>query len=431
MDLTALAARHLDDARARTGTLLAPLDDDELVQQPSPLMSPLVWDVAHIAHYEELWLLRNLVDAPATDPRFDDLYDAFRHPRRDRAALPILAPDAARAYARDVRGRVLDVLDQVDLDAHPLSRDAFVYGMVAQHEHQHQETMLATIDLMDRPYTDGMARGRRCGTTAGPPGNHEVSLPGGRVVMGTDTEPWAYDNERPAHVVDVAPFRIDRTPVTNEAYATFVDDGGYDDPRWWSSAGWDWRHEAQLAAPQGWRREGGGGWTVRRFGHRIDLPSHEPVQHVCWYEADAFARWSGRRLPTETEWEYAASWSPERAKRRYPWGDHDPTPALANLGRLGLGPDPVGAHPDGATEAGVLGMVGDVWEWTASTFHGYPGFVSFPYPEYSEVFFGDEYRVLRGGSWATHPSACRATFRNWDYPIRRQIFCGFRCARDA
>ncbi len=431
MDLKRLAAFHLDDARARTELVLEPLDDDELVHQVSPLMSPLVWDLAHIAHYEELWLLRALVDAPPTDARFDDLYDAFRHPRRERATLPILGPDEARLYAKDVRQRALDVLDHLVLDDRPLAHDAFVYGMVAQHEHQHQETMLATINLMDRPYPDRrdrVSRGSSPAEVINAPA--EVRLPGGPFVLGTDTEPWAYDNERPAHLVDVGPFRIDRTPVTNGAYQTFVDDGGYDDRRVWSAPGWAWRHEARLTAPGGWHRDGDGGWSVQRFGHRADLPLHEPVQHVCWYEADAFARWAGKRLPTETEWEYAASSGSEASKRRYPWGDRDPTPELANLARVQLGPDPVDAHPTGATPAGLLAMVGDVWEWTSTTFHGYPGFVSFPYREYSEVFFGEEYRVLRGGSWATHPSACRATFRNWDFPIRRQIFSGFRCARD-
>jgi gamma-glutamyl hercynylcysteine S-oxide synthase len=432
MDLKALAACHLHDARARTSRLLEPLADDELVAPVSPLMSPLVWDLAHIAHYEELWLLRALVDAPATDTRFDDLYDAFQHPRRERAALPILGPDEARVYAHDVRARVLDVLDRLVLDEQPLSRDGFVYGMVIQHEYQHQETMLATIDLMDRPYP-GRADWRPSPCLAAPDecGSTEVSLPGGPFEMGTDAEPWAYDNERPAHLVSVAPFRIDRTPVTNDAYRAFVDDDGYDEPGWWSPAGWAWRHEACLVAPHGWRREGAGSWSVRRFGHRTDLAPGEPVEHVCWYEADAFARWAGKRLPTEAEWEYAASWSPEGIKRRYPWGDRDPTPALANLACLRLGPDDVAARPRGATAAGVLAMVGDVWEWTSTTFTGYPNFVAFPYREYSEVFFGDEYRVLRGGSWATHPSVCRTTFRNWDFPIRRQIFCGFRCARDA
>jgi iron(II)-dependent oxidoreductase len=431
VELRTRARVQLEHARDQTLAVLGPLDDAELERQVSPLMSPLCWDLAHIAHYEELWLLRSLVDAAPTDPRFDDLYDAFRHPRRERADLDILSPCAARAFASEVRGRVLEVLDRIPLDDRPLLHDLFVYGMVIQHEHQHRETMLATIGLMDRPYPDGPPPAP---ATAPPAPSAapaaEVRLPGGSVQLGTDQDGWAYDNERPAHRVELAPFHLDVTPVTNAAYQGFVEAGGYDDPRLWSEPGWAWRLEAGLEHPHGWQQEGDRGWSVRRFGHRLDLRPDEAVQHVCCHEADAFARWAGKRLPTEAEWEYAASGAPDGTTRRYPWGDDDPTPAHANLGGAQLGPSPVDAHPAGASPAGVLGLLGDVWEWTATTFHGYPGFEPFPYREYSEVFFGDEYRVLRGGSWATGPSACRATFRNWDYPIRRQIFCGFRCARD-
>jgi len=236
--------------------------------------------------------------------------------------------------------------------------------------------------------------------------------------MGTDRAPWAYDNERPAHRVELSAFRIDTTPVTNRAYTAFVGDGGYDDDRHWTSEGWAWRQAAELAAPQFWSRDGNGGWLRTRFGRVEELPPDEPVQHVCWYEADAFARWSGARLPTEAEWERAACGA-------------DPT--AGNLWRPGarFGPEPVGRRPEGASSEGVLALFGDVWEWTSSDFVGYPGFHSFPYREYSEVFFGAEYKVLRGGSWATDATAIRRTFRNWDFPIRRQIFAGFRCARDA
>jgi iron(II)-dependent oxidoreductase len=246
--------------------------------------------------------------------------------------------------------------------------------------------------------------------------------------MGTDDDPWALDNERPAHVVDVDPFFIDTYPVTNGDYAEFVAAGGYAEPRWWTAAGWKWRGAAGLARPQFW--DGGGGRN--RFGWVEALEAstaREPVQHVCWYEADAYARWAGKRLPTEAEWEKAASWGPDGRKRRWPWGDAPPTPAHANLGQSHFGPAPVGSYPAGASAWGVQQMVGDVWEWTASDFSAHPGFGSFPYREYSEVFFGPDYKVLRGGSWATDPVAMRSTFRNWDYPIRRQIFAGFRCAR--
>jgi iron(II)-dependent oxidoreductase len=244
-------------------------------------------------------------------------------------------------------------------------------------------------------------------------------------------EAAALDNERPVHEVDVPAFWIDAAPVTNAAHRGFVEDGGYDEPRWWTSEGWAWRTEAALIAPQFWRRDGAA-WTRLRFGHVEPLPPEEPVQHVCWYEADAYARWAGRRLPTEAEWEKAAVFDPDTgASRRWPWGDASPTEDRANLGQRHLGPAPVGAYPGGVSAVGCHQMVGDVWEWTASDFLPYPGFEWFPYAEYSDVFYGTEYKVLRGSSWATDPGVGRTTFRNWDLPIRRQIFAGFRTARDA
>ncbi len=390
-------------------------------------MSPLVWDLAHVGNYEELWLLREAAGAAPMDASLDDLYDAFRHPRPNRPALPLLGPPEARRYIAEVRGRVLDTLESVDLeDERPLLARGFVYGMVVQHEHQHDETMLATLQLMDGPGYRPLAPPPPVGSAV----PEEVVIPAGPFVMGTDDEAWAYDNERPAHVVDLPAFRIDAAPVTNGAYSEFVADGGYDDPRWWTEDGWAWRQKEDLRHPQFWWAEGGGGWSRLRFGWREDLPLDEPVQHVCWYEADAYARWAGKRLPTEAEWEKAASWGPDGVKRRFPWGDAEPGAGQANLGQTHFRPAPVGAYPAGASAYGCHQLVGDVWEWTSSDFEPYPGFVTFPYREYSEVFFGSGYKVLRGGSWATSPLAVRTTFRNWDYPIRRQIFAGFRCARD-
>jgi gamma-glutamyl hercynylcysteine S-oxide synthase len=370
--------------------LLDPIGDADLVRQVSPLMSPLVWDLAHVGHYEELWLLRNIAGASPTDARFDDIYDAFKHPRRERPSLPILGPTEARAFVASVRSRALGALASLDLEGDdPLLRGGFVYGMVIQHEHQHDETMLATIQLMEDFAHPDAASWRPKAVASEDAGMVDVA--GGPFLMGTD-DAWAYDNERPQHQAEVAPFRIDRTPVTNGQYRAFIEDGGYDDVRLWGEAGWAWRQETGADGPLFWRREGGGDWSRRRYGRREDLPPGEPVQHVCWHEADAFARWRGARLPTEAEWEKAAT-------------------------------------GEGATD-GPTHMLGGVWEWTASDFAGYPGFRSFPYREYSEVFFGPEYKVLRGGSWATDPVVRRATFRNWDYPIRRQIFAGFRCAED-
>ena len=412
----------LDEARARTLTLLDPVPEADQIRQVSPLMSPLCWDLAHIGHYEELWLVRALTEAPPADRRFDDIYDAFRHPRSERSRLDILGPAAAREFDVEVRARARAALHHIDLrSGAPLLHDGFVYGMVAQHEHQHVETMLAAIQLMEEfahPAADGHDPPTHApATRAALPA--EVLVPAGSFTMGTDTHAWAYDNERPAHEVELPAFFIDTTPVTNRAYLEFVEAGGYTDDELWTRNGREWRDEAHLSAPQFWARGDTGAWTRRRYGRVEALPLDEPVQHVCWYEADAYARWRGTRLPTEVEWERAAQGASLAAANLWTDGPHR------------FGPSPVGSRPDGASDCGAHQMLGDVWEWTSSHFHPYPGFRSFPYPEYSEVFFGDEYKVLRGGSWATHPLATRTTFRNWDYPIRRQIFAGFRCARDA
>jgi iron(II)-dependent oxidoreductase len=427
-DLRDLVATELGRARERTTTLTGAVGDDDLIRQHSPLMSPLVWDLAHVGNQEELWLVRDVGGREPVRRDIDELYDAFKHPRRDRPALPLLGPAEARRYVAEVRDKVFDVLDHTRLDAHrALVADGFAFGMIVQHEQQHDETMLATHQLRSGP---PVLAAPPPPATAGPV-TGDVLIPGGPFTMGTDTEPWALDNERPAHRVDVPAFRIDRAPVTNGAYAAFLDAGGYDDARWWSPAGWDHRQAAGLTAPQHWQRDGAG-WAHTRFGRTTPIAEDEPVVHVCFYEAEAYTSWAGKRLPTEAEWEKAARYDPATGRsRRYPWGDDPPEPRHANLDQRHLQPAAAGAYPDGVSPAGVHQLIGDVWEWTSTDFHGYPGFVAFPYQEYSEVFFGPGYKVLRGGSFGTDRSAVRGTYRNWDNPIRRQIFSGFRCARDA
>ncbi|MEU4888709.1 MULTISPECIES: ergothioneine biosynthesis protein EgtB [Streptomyces] len=423
------AADALTAARDRTALLTSCVDDPELTEQHSPLMSPLVWDLAHIGNFEDQWLLRAVGGREALRPDVDAVYDAFEHPRAERPSLPLLPPGEARHYVADVRTRALDVLADTRLEGGELTDAAFAFGMIAQHEQQHDETMLITHQLR---------RGPAALTAPAPPPAPadaaslpaEVLVPGGPFTMGTSAEPWALDNERPAHRRDVPAFLIDTVPVGNGAYLSFIEDGGYEEPRWWAPEGWAYIREHGLRAPLFWRREGSG-WVRRRFGVTEPVPLGEPVLHVSWYEADAYARWAGRRLPTEAEWEKAARHDPATGRsRRYPWGDADPGPDHANLGQRHLRPAPLGSWPRGTSPLGVRQLIGDVWEWTASDFLPYPGFRAFPYREYSEVFFGPEHKVLRGGSFAVDPVACRGTFRNWDLPVRRQIFAGFRTARD-
>jgi iron(II)-dependent oxidoreductase len=393
-ELPAIAA-SLQRARETTLQLLAPLDDELLVAQVSPIMSPLVWDLAHIGWFEELWLVRGDEHGEPSVAGFDDLYDAFRHERGERSSLPILKPAEAPAYLESVRRQALRVLEDEP-------RDAYVYGLVVQHELQHQETMLQTLQLSGVAYPTPPQDDLRP-----PPRPEDLLVPGGPFILGTNDRLWAYDNERPAHVVELPAFRIERQPVTNERFAEFVEDGGYRERRYWSDEGWRWLQAERVEAPLYWERAREG-WLRRRFGHREPVPPAEPVQHISFYEAEAVAAWAGKRLPTEAEWEKAAQGA---------------GPGEPNLGRTSFGPLPVAPH--------ATSLLGDVWEWTSSPFSGYPGFEAFPYAEYSEVFFGDEQRVLRGGSWATDPLVARVTFRNWDLPQRRQLFSSVRLASDA
>jgi iron(II)-dependent oxidoreductase len=423
---------RLHQARARTFLLVAPLSDEELRTQHDRLMSPILWDLGHIAHFEELWLTRNL-DGPIEFVEMPGTYNPFEHPRSERGALPLPGLDECRGIMNEIRGRVLARVAATDLaGANPLLRDGYVYRMVLQHEYQHNETILQTLQLkLGEPYSPVVRFDLPPAPAARPSPGDMALFPGGPVEIGTDDRSEAYDNERPRHLAEVRPFFIDVDPVTNGDFLAFIAADGYAKPEYWSDGGRRWLAESGAQAPKYWVfREGR--WVTRTMDRAGAVDPRHPVCHVSWYEAEAFARFAGKRLPTEIEWEAAASWDPATGrKRRFPWGDQPASRELANLDQLGFGTTPVGAYQRNVSPIGCYGMIGDVWEWTASDFRPWPGFEAFPYQEYSEVFFGDEYKVLRGGSWATRPGAVRNTFRNWDYPIRRQIFSGFRCARDA
>lgn len=414
-DRSALIER-LTATRARTLALYAPLDDTDVARTPDPIMSPPLWDLGHIAAYQELWVECRLQRRPSRHPDLQRAYDAFETPRARRTQVRLLDRGGCEAYLAQVHEASLEAVSRLDVGvevAEPqLAAGGFVFDLVAQHEAQHTETVLQTLQMFD----DGTYRpaGRRPLPAAADakPGRLEVAA--GTFVMGAPDDRFAYDCERPAHERHVGAFAIDRTLTTNAQYLEFMDAGGYSRAELWSPEGWEWRTREQIGAPRYWR-PGRDGWLTRSFDEVSPVDPALPVCHISFWEADAYARWAGGRLPTEAEWERAAAGADAGA---------------ANLGQDAFGAAPVGAFAAGASSVGCVQMLGDVWEWTASPFAPYPGFRAFPYPEYSEVFFGGDYRVLRGGSWATQTIASRTSFRNWDHPYRRQIFAGVRVAWD-
>jgi iron(II)-dependent oxidoreductase len=411
----------LQEARERTLALVAAISDEDLERVLSPLMSPLVWDLGHIAAFEDLWLVHRYGELPLLREDLADVYDAFETPRAHRGDLPLLAPDEAREYLEEVRARTLEVIDERGA--------AEVHEMVMRHEHQHNETMLQAIQLARLSCYRPPAPRAEPSPVATLTGLELIEIPAGECTIGAGRFGFAYDNERPRHRTDVRGYMIGRTPITNATYLTFVEGGGYERREWWSDEGWAWKEEYDITRPLAWTADLQAEWRLSSFE---PLDPQRSVVHISWFEADAFARAHGVRLPTEVEWEKAATWDQKDGiARPYPWGRKPPIAGLhANVDHGGGGTAPVGSYPAGAAPSGCLGMIGDVWEWTASDFTAYPGFRAYPYKEYSQVFFGSDYKVLRGGSWATRARVITPAFRNWDYPQRRQIFAGLRIARD-
>ncbi len=368
---------ELAEARERTLWLVETIADRDLDRVHSPLMSPLVWDLGHIAAFEDLWLCQRAAGLEPLRPDLMAVYDATETPRAQRGDIPYLRRPDAVEYMAAVRERALGVLASADLgpDSDRLNANGFVWEMLIQHEHQHNETMLQTLALAEQGVFRPDSRFQIADVRS--EGSAWLDVPGGTFAMGQDGSGFAYDNERPRHAVDVPDFRIMSRPVSNGEYARFVAETGAERPLYWTEDGGE-----------------------RRFDQVAEIDPDLPVMHVSWFEADAYARWAGLALPTEAQWEKAAAMA---------------EPLRGNLDQRDFGPGHTGA------------FVGDCWEWTASGFSGYPGFAAYPYPEYSQVFFDAGYKVLRGASWATRPSVARTTFRNWDHPGRRQIFVGFRC----
>ncbi len=412
----------LHAVRRRTLALIDGIATEDLERVHSPLMSPLVWDLGHVAAFEDLWGSHRRSGCPLLRADLAELYDAFETPRAGRGDLPFLRHREALEYLGAVRERVLS-----EIDHHGVGTE---HELVLRHEQQHAETMLQTIELARlEDFVPRAAPSPPARPPVGPVGDgglELVSVPAGPCEIGAGPDGFAYDNERGRHRVELPAFCIGQTPITNATWLAFAEGGGYQRREWWSREGWAWKEQYDIHGPAGWGRDG----REWRIGGWVPLVQDRPVVHVSWFEADAFVRAHGARLPTEAEWEKAATWEQTSARARsWPWGETAGGPERANLDAAAWGTESVTCRPGSASPCGCLAMLGDVWEWTASEFVAYPGFRAHPYPEYSEVFFARGHRVLRGGSWATARGAVSPTFRNWDLPERRQIFSGVRIAR--
>jgi iron(II)-dependent oxidoreductase len=435
--------------------------EEDLHESPGGGFRPVIWHLAHIGVFEAYWILQKAKGDPAPDERYERIFDPIATPRENSKNLP--SRREMEAYLARVREATLDYLAaaQPDTPAHELLlssplqqllRDNYVFHLVLEHERQHQETLAYLLHMLDpakkRRATQDNSHDDATTTTtppevALPDASHVavrdmVTVPAGEFLSGAPWEMFVYDNELPAHTVSLPAFKIDRQLTTNAEYARFMAEGGYARREWWSEEGWQWRERENWTRPLYWTEDAGdnsdnnGGtdrWRVRGMFEEVALKADHPVAGVSWYEAEAYARFMGKRLPTEAEWEKAAAWDATTHRTRlYAWGDAEPSPAHGNFDLRYWDTTPVGSFPAGASSYGCLDMTGNVWEWTSDLFAGYENFKAYPYPEYSEAWFDEDHRVLKGGSWATHPSILRTSFRNFFRRHFRIAFAGIRLA---
>jgi len=418
----------LIDARERTLALVEDLDDEQIMGPRLRIVNPLRWEIAHVAWFQERWALRHLRGKEPIRAEVDLLYDSALVAHDTRWDLPLFSRKETLLYMRRVLERVIEEIGDRDTTGEEL----YFHLLPIFHEDMHCEAITYTRQTLGYPAPCRGPFVRPDGQSAAHAGSvrGDVEIPGGEFLLGAvPGSGFAFDNEKWAHPVRLAPFRMARAATTQSEFAEFVDDGGYERDEFWSEAGRSWRESTRAEHPVYWGRDAAGKWLRRNFDEWVGLEPHHPVLHVNWYEADAYCRWAGRRLPTEAEWEMAAAAEPgSRAKRKYPWGSTEPDSKRANLDWRFLGCVDVGAHPEGDSAAGCRQMTGNVWEWTADSFGPYPGFVIDPYKEYSAPWFGD-HKVLRGGCWVTRSRLIRNTWRNFYTPDRRDVWCGFRtCA---
>ncbi|MER3427485.1 MAG: ergothioneine biosynthesis protein EgtB [Pyrinomonas sp.] len=434
-----LIAEQLERTRERTLGLFDLAQEKHLHQSPGFGYRPIIWHLAHIGAFEEHWILQRAKGDAPLDRGYMRLFDPIKTPREESRDLP--SRREMEDYLGRVRERTLSFLERASFTTEtPLLRDAYVFHLVLEHERQHQETLLYLFQLLPLEKKNALppVDERRdaedsavltAESVSSDAREHWIRVPEGECVIGAVWSVFAYDNEFPSHTVHLPAFEIARTPVTNAEYLCFVEEGGYQRREFWSAQGWAWREREGWTAPLYWQRDEDG-WTLRTIFQQRPLPLAHPVWGISWYEAEAYARFIGKRLPTEAEWERAASWDGAR-KRLYAWGDEPPSAKRCNFGAERWNTTPVNAFIHGRSACGCLDMTGNVWEWTASVFGPYDGFRPFPYPEYSAEWFDGDHRVLKGGSWATSASVLRTSFRNFFRRHFRIAFAGVRCAAEA
>ena len=427
----AILASWVRDARLRTLELVADLSDEQLMGPQLRIVNPLMWEIGHVTWFQEKWVLRHAGGEAPLRADGDSLYDSAAIPHDSRWDLPLPSRGDTLAYLSSVRDRILERIERGGLT----ERDRYFIKLAVFHEDMHTEAFTyARQTLGYPPPVFSGVKPLETGPADGLTGDAEI--PGGRFLLGgARDEPFVFDNEKWAHPVEVRPFAIARAPVTQGEFAEFVEAKGYSRKEFWSEPGWTSREGLGAEHPVYWKPESAGRWLRRNFDHWVPLEPHRPVLHVNWWEAEAYCNWAGRRLPTELEWEVAASAAPKHlerelgdAKRRFPWGDDSTGPQHANLGWRAMGAVDVNALPAGDSAFGCRQMIGNVWEWTASDFGPYPGFEVDPYREYSQPWFGT-HKVLRGGAWPTQPRLLRNTWRNFYTPDRRDVWAGFRTCR--
>lgn len=418
MDRKEELRRKLTEVRERTLWLLEQVPEEFLRRRVHSFYSPIGWHFGHVGRTEEFWVVGEALGKPLLDDRLSFLYaDLPDNPKDNRVNIPDRA--GTIEYLQRTRDRVFEALEGSNmLAADPFIGDGYAWEFAIQHECQHQETIAEMLQLIQQQSPQGAVK-----TVPWLPSARRgwVEIPGGTFCMGTD-DIHGYDNEKDPHEVRVEPFRMAETPVTAFEWTEFIADGGYRRPELWSEAGWAWREAEGAEAPEYWTRQGDDWVYVGPKGVRAIHPD-EPAGSLSWFEAEAFAQWAGKRLPTEEEWEYVASGGDGRS---FPWGDDPATDDAACHGLTSWGPTPVGQHTPGAF--GLHDLAGNLWEWTSSAFLPYPGFVAFPYDGYSKDHMKGAHRVCRGGSWATAAPILRRTFRNWYVPTYRQGFLGVRLA---